>query len=69
MSKHVPVLLDELIDLLQPKSNEYYIDATLGGAGMAYEVLGMVAPKGTVTGIEQDKEAIKRIKKNTGRYS
>ena len=64
MTKHVPVLLDALIDLLQPKTNEHYIDATLGGAGMATRVLEKIAPEGTVTGIEQDSSAIDRIKKN-----
>lgn len=61
MTKHVPVLLDALIDLLQPKPNEHYIDATLGGAGMANRVLEEITPNGTVTGIEQDIAAIERI--------
>ena len=64
MTKHVPVLLDALLDLLQPQPNKTYIDATLGGGGMAHAILKMTKPNGTIVGIEQDNKAIERVKKS-----
>ena len=52
---HIPVLLKEVIDLLQIKKGNKYIDATLGGAGHTQEILSQ---GGIVLGIDQDQEAL-----------
>ena len=36
---HIPVLLQETINYLDPKENENFIDATLGQAGHSQEIL------------------------------
>jgi 16S rRNA (cytosine1402-N4)-methyltransferase len=57
MTKHIPVLLTQTIELLQPKRGGTYIDATLGGGGhtlLLLEALG----EGTVLSIDQDLAAI-----------
>ena len=64
MTQHVPVLLEELLALLQPTANQHFIDATLGGAGMAHAFLDHTKPNGVVVGIEQDVAAIKNVKKH-----
>ncbi len=30
---HIPVLLNEVLELLDPKQNKNYVDSTLGGGG------------------------------------
>ena len=52
---HVPVLLKEAVDLLAVKTDNRYIDATLGGGGHAQEI---IRQGGQILGIDQDPEAI-----------
>ena len=55
---HKSVLLKESIDNLNIKNNGIYIDATLGYAGHASEILKRI-PNGFLYGIDQDDYAIK----------
>jgi 16S rRNA (cytosine1402-N4)-methyltransferase len=57
MSKHVPVLLNEVLEVLSPKPGDVAIDATLGAGGHASELLKAVGPKGMLLGIDADKQA------------
>lgn len=52
--KHIPVLLHEVIEVMQPKSEGLYIDATVGDGGHAYALLEASSPHGRVLGIDQD---------------
>ena len=61
-SIHKPVLLSELLDLLQPAPNENFVDGTTGGGGMAEEVLKRTAPNGKVLCIDIDKRALARAR-------
>ncbi|MCL5010665.1 MAG: 16S rRNA (cytosine(1402)-N(4))-methyltransferase RsmH [Patescibacteria group bacterium] len=56
---HTPVLLKEVIELLNPQANENFIDCTLGFAGHAKAILERNKPKGKVLGIEWGKEKLK----------
>lgn len=56
--EHISVLLQEVIEGLAPKSNQTFVDATLGFAGHATEILKLTGPKGKLIGIDQDKEAL-----------
>jgi len=58
--EHVPVLLTEAVDLLNPKAGGVYVDGTLGAGGHAAEILKRSAPDGVLIGIDQDAEAIQR---------
>lgn len=60
---HIPVLLNELLDCLNPKANENFIDCTLNGGGHTKAILEKIAPNGKVLGIEWDKEIFENIKK------
>jgi len=57
---HVPVLLDEVIDVLNIKKNKRFIDATLGAAGHTIEILKR---GGQVLGIDMDAEMLDISKK------
>lgn len=60
--KHLPVLQNEVISLLDPKPNQNFIDATLGFGGHAKLILEKTKPNGKLIGIEQDIEAIDKAK-------
>lgn len=59
-SAHVPVLLDEILELLDPKPGKIIVDGTLGGGGHARELAQRVEPDGFVLGIDRDPSAIER---------
>ena len=61
---HVPVLLQEAVAGLAPKSGGLYIDATLGLGGHSRAILGASAPDGRVIGFEWDGEAAARAREN-----
>lgn len=56
---HVPVLLNEVIKIFNPQSNENFIDATLGEAGHTLCLLQKTDPSGRVMGIDLDAETLK----------
>lgn len=51
---HIPVLLHETIQLLQPQPNDNFIDATFGFGGHSLELLKYTAPAGQILGLEWD---------------
>ena len=57
---HIPVLFEQTMNWLQPRSGGRYIDATLGGAGHAAGILERSAPTGLLLGLDADPEAIAR---------
>ena len=65
---HIPVLKNETLDLLNPRPGGVYVDATLGGAGIAAEILERIAPDGLLVGIDKDPEAISYSEKRLERY-
>lgn len=62
---HIPVLKKEALEFLNPKSNENFIDATIGQAGHSLEILERSGPKGMVLGIDKTPEQIKIIEEKT----
>lgn len=58
---HIPVMLNEVIENLQIKDGEKYIDATLGGGGHTKEIL---KHGGKVLGIDQDQDALDFVKED-----
>ena len=60
-SIHVPVLQKEVIEYLDPKSNENFIDCTIDGGGHALSILEKTKPNGKLLGIDWDQELIKNL--------
>jgi len=56
--EHIPVLLNETLEYLDPKPGGVYIDGTLGGAGHSSEMAKRIVPGGVLIGIDQDSNAI-----------
>jgi 16S rRNA (cytosine1402-N4)-methyltransferase len=55
---HKSVLLQEIIEALQPHSNGIYIDATVGAGGHATALLKASVPDGQLFGLDQDQSAL-----------
>ena len=55
---HKPIMLDEVIEYLDPKPDGTYVDGTLGGAGHSFAIAGRLGPAGRLVGIDQDEDAI-----------
>lgn len=58
MSVHVPVLLREVLSLLDPQPGEIMVDGTFGAGGHSLALAQRVAPTGRVIGIEWDPLAV-----------
>ena len=61
---HIPVMLEEVIKFLQPKTNGQYIDGTLGGGGHTRALLERSYPGGRVLGIDSDAQALERVEES-----
>lgn len=66
--KHQPVLVKEVLQYLAPKSNENFVDCTVGGAGHAKEILKLNSPGGKLLGIDLDQEAIETARERLTGY-
>jgi len=61
---HIPVLRKQVIQYLDPRPNENFIDCTLGNGGHSLVILERVAPNGKVLGIDWEKSMTKLEVKN-----
>ncbi len=59
---HIPVLQKEVLEYLDPKPNENFIDATIGLGGHTRAILEKNKPNGKVLGIELDSALYKKLK-------
>ena len=55
---HEPVLLEDVLEALNPKPGGIYVDGTLGGGGHAGEILAASSPDGILVGIDRDDDAL-----------
>lgn len=62
MNNHIPVLLEEVLEYLDPKPNQNFIDCTIGGGGHAIPILERIVPNGRVLGIDWDSQSIEILK-------
>jgi 16S rRNA (cytosine1402-N4)-methyltransferase len=56
--RHIPVMLGEVLEALQPRDGAHYIDGTFGGGGYARAILEACDCR--VLGIDRDPDAIAR---------
>ncbi len=68
MPGHIPVLLNEVLEHLDPKPNDSVVDATLGGGGHASALLEATAPNGRLLGIEWDARTLEETRKKLERF-
>ena len=58
---HLPVLAEEVLEMLAPRSGSLQIDATLGGGGHTERILEAANPDGRLLGLDADPAAIDRV--------
>ena len=62
MFTHTPVLLDEVMQFLDPKPGCRFIDTTLGAGGHTRALLERTAPDGQVLAIDQDESSLEKAR-------
>lgn len=56
---HIPVLLQETLEILDCKPGDVVLDATIGGAGHSSEIVKLIRPGGRLIGVDRDPDAIR----------
>lgn len=59
---HIPVMIRETLEALDPRPGQTYLDGTLGLGGHAVAVARRVAPGGTVVGMDWDDEMLEQAR-------
>ena len=56
---HVPIMVDEVTELLQPQRGGLFVDGTLGGGGHSEAILKLLPEDGRLIGIDRDETALR----------
>lgn len=67
--RHVSVMRDEVVSLLNCAPGKTMVDCTLGGAGHAAAILEKILPDGMLVGIDQDIKAVEAARRVLSAYS
>jgi len=65
---HIPVFKKQVLEYLDPKPNENFIDCTANGGGHLTAILEKNMPNGKVLGIELDREVYKKLEKKIAEF-
>lgn len=65
---HIPVLFEQVLQMLLPQSQGLYIDGTLGAGGHSLGILEASAPDGRILVFDRDIEAIKFVQNRLADY-
>jgi 16S rRNA (cytosine1402-N4)-methyltransferase len=61
--KHIPVLLEEVLKLLNPKQGDHYLDLTAGWGGHASKIIELVGAEGSSYLVDRDENSVEHLKK------
>ncbi len=56
---HIPVLLKEIIEILNPQPGEFFIDGTIGSGGHAVKIFEKILPNGKLLGLDLDRNNLR----------
>lgn len=59
---HVPIMLDEVLELLEPQRGGIFVDGTMGGCGHSRAIFERLPKGSTLIGIDRDTDAIEHAK-------
>lgn len=61
MQKHVPVLIDSVVSLMDPHAGEHYLDLTAGYGGHAARILDLLGDDGQAVLVDRDQNAVEHV--------
>lgn len=56
--KHIPVMMEEVLEYLNPQPNQNFIDCTLGGGGYTKRIAEKILPFGKILALDLDDMAL-----------
>jgi 16S rRNA (cytosine1402-N4)-methyltransferase len=59
---HKPVMVDEVLDYLNPQPGHIILDCTVGNGGHASRIMSRISPNGLFIGIDKDMEILQTAK-------
>ena len=65
---HLPVLAEEVMQMLAPRPGSLHVDGTVGGGGHTERILEAASPDGRVLGLDADPAAIARTGQRLARF-
>jgi 16S rRNA (cytosine1402-N4)-methyltransferase len=65
---HIPVLADEVIEIIRPRAGGLYLDATVGAGGHSRRLLDASAPDGRVIAYDRDERALAEARRALSGY-
>ncbi len=68
IAPHIPVMPDEVMEWLAPKSGGRYLDATLGLGGHTARILELTGGQAQVLGLDRDENALAQAKARLAPY-
>lgn len=60
---HIPVLLQEIMDIFKPVPGQCFVDGTANGGGHTFALWEKVKPNGTILAIDKDHDLVQRLAK------
>jgi len=63
---HTPVLLNEVIEFLDPRPGKFIIDGTVDGGGHAAAIISKIMPDGLFLGLDWDENLLKECRARLG---
>ena len=68
MTRHLPVLLKEVVEGLHPQPDDDILDGTVGAGGHAAALLERTAPHGRYLGVDLDEVALETARQSLARF-
>ena len=65
---HTPIMVSDVLDLLEPARGGIFVDGTLGGGGHAEAVLEALGENGKLYGIDRDDDALRAASARLARF-
>ena len=59
---HTSVLLQEIVNILDPKPGQYFVDGTANGGGHTFALAQKISPDGKILAIDKDSALIERLR-------
>ena len=67
-SFHIPVMLDRVVEVLQPAPGKTWLDGTVGGGAHAEVLLDRSSPDGRLIGLDVDEAALTAARQRLARF-